>query len=98
MATAIAENVAFYDGVFMRRVIYLEAGDVLPGHDHGRGHITLIRKGCLHVSCPVTGLERDLAAGDHLHVPARARHELTALIADSESWCIFSVEHPTDAI
>ncbi len=97
MATALAVDVAFYGRVFMRRVAFLAAGDVLPGHDHGRDHMSLVTRGRVRVVCPMLGTDRVLGAGDHIEVPARSRHELTALEPDSESWCIFAVTHPSEA-
>lgn len=91
MTTAMAVDVGFFGGIFARQIVFADAGDVVPGHDHGFDHVTFVTQGRIRFQCDVTGVDREITAPAFVETPARARHTMTALVPESCAWCIFVV-------
>lgn len=87
--------------IFIRPNILRQKGDKVHGHKHKFDHMTLVRSGAIHVRAVLeTGvvIEREFSADDmyHAHVLIRAgvEHEITALVDNTEFWCIYSHRDP----
>jgi quercetin dioxygenase-like cupin family protein len=67
--------------------IYLTKGCIVPEHAHANEQITVLHKGKLLFR--MAGQDMVLEAGDVLHIPAHAAHQVTAL-EDSLAMDVFS--------
>lgn len=83
--------------IFIRPMKFEKAGNKVDGHKHNFDHTTVVFKGGVHVKAKLPGgqvIERDFMAPSHFLVKAEVEHEITALVDDSEAWCVYSHRTP----
>jgi quercetin dioxygenase-like cupin family protein len=73
----------------LRKIAFAEVGDYVPGHDHTTGHITMVARGRVRFRCVQSGVDCEVVPPGCIYTPAGALHDMIALAADSEAWCIF---------
>ena len=76
----------------MHRNLLPKAGDNCALHKHHYDHTLFLVAGSVHVRClspDGSAKERDLIAPDTLLIPAEDMHEIVALGAGTEFWCVF---------
>lgn len=74
-----------------------KVGDGVDGHTHNFDHTTIVFKGAVHVKATLpngTVIEQDFHAPAHFLVKADVKHEIRALVDDSEFWCVYSHRTP----
>ena len=90
--------------IYVRKMYFLKAGDVMDGHCHNFDHTTMIFKGSVRVrytkngeqlerivSAPKPGRGKPTERGEgYFIVPKDIEHEITALEDDTEAWCVFA--------
>jgi quercetin dioxygenase-like cupin family protein len=91
--------------IFIRPNVLAKAGDVTDGHTHNFDHTTIVYKGAIHVKASLpdgTVIERDFGEGQpngrHCLIRADVLHEITALVDDTEYWCVYSHREPQGEI
>ena len=75
----------------------LNKGSVIEGHKHNFDHTTIVFKGAVHVSAKLPDgklIERDFVAPSHFLVKAEVEHTITAIMDDTEFWCVYSHRTP----
>lgn len=75
------------------RKMKLAKGQVVPGHEHVFDHTTIVFKGSIRVKAVTPDgrtMDRVFIAPDSFLVKADVRHEITALVDDTEAWCVYS--------
>jgi hypothetical protein len=91
-APAAAQEFGFFGNLFVRQVVFAEAGDWLPGHEHRFDHMTFVGRGGVRVHRDdAVAPDRTVWAPAFIETPARMRHSLHALEDDTVAWCIFAV-------
>lgn len=87
--------------IFIRPNKLERVGDKTPGHTHNFDHTTIVFSGAVHVQAVYpdgTVIERDFgegcAAGRYFLVKAEVRHEITALVPNTEFWCVYAHRTP----
>lgn len=79
--------------IFIRPNQMANAGDLVQGHTHTFDHTTIVFTGAVHVKATKpdgTVVERDFYAPSHFLVLADVVHEITALVPNTEFWCVYS--------
>lgn len=79
--------------IFIRPTVLHRAGSRVDGHRHNFDHVTVVFRGAVHVRAALpdgTVVQREFHAPAHVLIRAQATHEITALVDDTEFWCIFS--------
>jgi hypothetical protein len=91
--------------IFIRPNQLATAGDVTEGHTHNFDHTTIVYKGAIHVKATLpdgTVIERAFGEGTgngrHCLIRADVTHEITALVDDTEYWCVYSHREPQGEI
>jgi predicted metal-dependent enzyme (double-stranded beta helix superfamily) len=88
--------------IFIRKRPMARAGDLSVGHKHNFDHTTIVFRGAVRVrrwAPPATQDDqpsdtKDFHAPAHFLVRAGDIHEITALIDDTEFWCVYSHRDP----
>lgn len=83
--------------IFIRTNPLPKAGNAVHGHKHNFDHTSIIFKGAVHVKAKLpngTVVERDFYAPAHVLIRADVEHEITALVDDTEFWCVYSHRTP----
>lgn len=76
-------------------------GDVIHGHKHKFDHTTIVYTGGIHVKGTLpngTVIEREFMAPAHCLIRLDVEHEITALVDDTEFWCVYSHRTPQGEI
>ncbi len=84
-------------GNIYRRKNKLGKGQVTQGHTHNFDHLTIVFTGGIHIKAKMpdgSTLERDFFAPSDCLIRADVEHEITALMDDTEYWCIYSHRFP----
>lgn len=83
--------------IFIRPNPLPRAGDCCPGHKHNFDHTTIVFKGAVRVVAKLPDgsvIERSFGEGmqngRHFLVKADTEHDITALVDDTEFWCVYS--------
>jgi hypothetical protein len=79
--------------IYIRKNHLPNVGDRVDGHKHNFDHTTLFQRGSFHVKAKLpngTLVERDFVAPAFALIRADVEHEITATVADSEFWCVYS--------
>jgi len=90
--------------IYVRKMYFAEAGDVMNGHTHNFDHTTIVFKGSVRVrytkdgelkerivSAPKSGKGKPTERGEgYFVVPKYIEHEIIALEDDTEAWCTFA--------
>jgi quercetin dioxygenase-like cupin family protein len=99
MITELADwtpDVEILGNVGFRRIV-LTGNQKLPGHEHNFPHATAVVKGTVEVV--FDGERKEVYnAPARFEVPARVKHEITALSDGAECWCIFGVRDESGEI
>ena len=83
--------------IFIRPMKFEKAGNKVDGHKHNFDHTTIVFRGAVKVRATLPDgrlIERDFAAPAHFLVKAEVTHEITALVDDTEAWCVYSHRTP----
>lgn len=83
--------------IYIRKNHLSGVGDRIEGHTHNFDHTTLFQRGAFHVKAKLpngTVVERDFVAPSFALIKADVEHEITATVADSEFWCVYSHRTP----
>ena len=89
--------------IFIRKMRFKAAGDIMAGHKHCFDHTTIVFSGSVHISAILpdgTKIDRDVFAPSRDNFPADGEgyvcikadveHEITALEDNTEAWCVFA--------
>ncbi len=79
--------------IYIRKNLLLKKGDLVDGHKHKFDHTTIVFKGGVkvkRVSPEGVMTEVDFMAPSHFLVEKDSEHEITALVDDTEFWCVYS--------
>lgn len=91
--------------IYIRSNKLAKAGDKVEGHTHNFDHTTIVFKGAVHVLAKLPNgatIERRFGEGQdhgrHCLIKAEVEHEITALVDDTEFWCVYSHRTPQGEI
>ena len=82
-------NIGMVANVYIRSMIFAEAGDCEQCHKHAFDHITLLAKGSVKVISE--GVETIFNAPHMIFIPKDKNHELIALEKDTLAYCIHGI-------
>lgn len=88
MASPVS-TVSCVANVFIRQMVFKDAGDVEPGHCHVFDHQTLLARGAL--KAVVNGKESVFLAPQIIFIKAGVLHEFTALEPNTTAFCIHAL-------
>lgn len=80
-------------GPLFFRDIKGDKGNVVDGHTHHFDHVTMVRKGSVHIKLTDPSgkvVEKDMFAPDEMNVPAECLHEITILEDGTEYSCVYT--------
>lgn len=86
--------VSCVSSVYVRHMVFKNAGDVETGHAHVFDHQTLVAKGSIKVKA--NGKETVFNAPHCVFIRANVEHELTALQDDTVVYCIHALRDGED--
>jgi len=83
--------------VYIRPNKLPKAGDMTDGHTHNFDHTTIVFTGAIHVDATLpngTIISRDFHAPSHCLIRADVKHKITALVDDTQYWCVYAHRNP----
>ena len=86
------ESLGFFGNIYARHLAFAKAGDTMHGHSHNFNHVTLVSHGAITV-WRRDQEDRTYTAPAFIEIPSEVTHEFTAMVDNTECWCIFAVRN-----
>lgn len=83
--------------VYIRPNHLSKVGDVTHGHKHNFDHTTIVFKGGIRVKARLpdgSSVDREFLAPSHCLIRADVEHEISALVDNTEYWCVYAHRTP----